>query len=174
MEALEDTDGTVRECARQSVVELFTGPGVTDAARADLKKEMTKKGVRKGIVDGVLQQVLAGGASSPATGSEVGSDHGEASTGRAGYVPPSIALKGKRPGPSKAAGLSKSSSQKEMSRPASRAAVTSPVPGEGGSGSSDVKAVYVGSHKFVLRSGVIVHGADGAYFFFDRLHRPGI
>ena len=43
VDALEDTDSTVRECARQSVVELFTGPGVTDTARADLKKEMAKK-----------------------------------------------------------------------------------------------------------------------------------
>ena len=43
VELLEDTDGTVRECARQSVVELFTGSTVTDAARADLKKEMAKK-----------------------------------------------------------------------------------------------------------------------------------
>lgn len=156
----------MRECARQSVVELFTGPGVTDAARADLKKEMTKKGVRKGIVDGVLERVLAGGTSSPANGSEHGSDHGEASTGRTGYVPPSLALKGKRPAPT-ATGLSKSSSQREISRPISRAAVASPTPGEGGSTSSEVKAVYVGSHKFTLRSGVLVHGADRAFYSTD-------
>lgn len=134
----------MRECARQSVVELFTGPGVTDAARADLKNAMAKKNVRKTIVDGVLQRVLAGGGTaSPAGGSEFGSDHGEASTGGTGYVPPSIALKSKRPG---ATGISKSSSQREISRPISRAATASPVPGEGGNngGSSDVKAVYVG------------------------------
>lgn len=41
------------------MVQIFTAPGVTDAARADLKKEMTKKNVRKGIVDGVLNQLLA-------------------------------------------------------------------------------------------------------------------
>ena len=72
IDALEDTDPAVRECARQSVVELFTGPGATDAARADLKKEMTKKGVRKTIVDGVLSKVLSGsaGTSTPATMSE--------------------------------------------------------------------------------------------------------
>lgn len=44
VELLEDSDSNVREVARQSVVELFTGPTVTDAARADLKKEMAKKG----------------------------------------------------------------------------------------------------------------------------------
>jgi CLIP-associating protein 1/2 len=41
------------------VVQIFTATGVTDGARADLKKEMTKKNVRKGIVDGVLSQLLA-------------------------------------------------------------------------------------------------------------------
>lgn len=58
VDTLEDSDGTVRDCARNSVVEIFTSPGVTDGARADLKKEMTKKNVRKGIVDGVLNQLL--------------------------------------------------------------------------------------------------------------------
>ena len=67
----------MRECARQSVVELFTGPGVTDAARADLKKEMTKKGVRKTIADSVLARVLAGGASTPGPASEGGSSEGD-------------------------------------------------------------------------------------------------
>jgi CLIP-associating protein 1/2 len=43
---------------------MFTAPTVTDGARADLKKEMTKKGVRKGIVDGVLGQ-LFGNAQTP-------------------------------------------------------------------------------------------------------------
>lgn len=60
VDALEDGDGTVRECARHSVVEIFTGQGVTDAARTDLKKEMTKKGVRKTIVDSVLIKLLSG------------------------------------------------------------------------------------------------------------------
>ena len=40
VDLLEDTDGSVCECARQSVVELFTGPTITDAARVDLKKEV--------------------------------------------------------------------------------------------------------------------------------------
>jgi len=60
VDTLEDGDGTVRECAKQSVVEIFTGPGVTDAARTDLKKEMTKKNVRKAIVDSLLPKLLAG------------------------------------------------------------------------------------------------------------------
>lgn len=42
---------------------MFTAPTVTDGARADLKKEMTKKGVRKGIMDGILNQLLASGSS---------------------------------------------------------------------------------------------------------------
>ncbi|CAL1702266.1 unnamed protein product [Somion occarium] len=146
VEALEDTDGTVRESARQSVVELFTGPGVTDAARADLKKEMTKKNVRKTIVDGVLSKVLSGTTSTPP--SEMGSENGDASTGgTAGYVPPSIALM-KRPGT--AIGLSKSSSHsnvRDISRPASRAAGASPIPTEGGSSGVDIKPVYIASSR---------------------------
>ncbi|KAF8528882.1 clasp N terminal-domain-containing protein [Hysterangium stoloniferum] len=59
--ALEDGDGTVRDCAKQSVVEIFTAQGVTDAARTDLKKEMTKRNVRKTIVDSVLLKLLGGG-----------------------------------------------------------------------------------------------------------------
>ena len=62
VEALEDSDGTVRDCARNSVIEIFTAPGVTDAARADLKKEMTKKNVRKTIVDIVLGKLMAAGS----------------------------------------------------------------------------------------------------------------
>jgi CLIP-associating protein 1/2 len=61
VDTLEDSDGGVRDCARASVIEMFTAPTVTDGARADLKKEMTKKGVRKGIVDGVLGQLLTSG-----------------------------------------------------------------------------------------------------------------
>jgi CLIP-associating protein 1/2 len=38
---------------------MFTAATVTDSARADLKKEMTKKNVRKGIVDTVLSQLFA-------------------------------------------------------------------------------------------------------------------
>ncbi|KAF8271791.1 clasp N terminal-domain-containing protein [Lactarius quietus] len=44
--------------AKTSVVVLFTGPGVSDAARADLKRELAKKGVRRTIVDAVLAKVL--------------------------------------------------------------------------------------------------------------------
>lgn len=157
VDALEDTDGNVRECARQSVVELFTGPGVTDLARADLKKELTKKGVRKTIVDGVLSKVLAGGGSStPGTLSEAGSENGDIAGAAKEYVPPSIALMNKRPGPtvtgvppSSSTSRSRIASQgsREIPRPASRAAAMSPT-GEGPSaagGGSDVKPVYVSS-----------------------------
>ncbi|THG98554.1 hypothetical protein EW026_g3639 [Hermanssonia centrifuga] len=151
VEALEDSDSTVRECAKQSVVELFTGPGVTDGARADLKKEMTKKNVRKNIVETVLARVLAGASvTTPLSMSEAGSENGD-STG--GYVPPSVALKTKRPGiASGGGGMSRTASQvhvKEPSRPASRAAVVSPTPMEGVStpGNSDVKSVYITSSR---------------------------
>lgn len=100
--ALEDTDGTVRECARGSIVELFTGPSVTDAARADLKRELTKKGVRKTIVDSVIQQLMSGSTSSSsftttsATLSEAGSENGDAPLKKE-YIPPSLKLANKRP-----------------------------------------------------------------------------
>ncbi|KAI5120906.1 hypothetical protein M0805_002886 [Coniferiporia weirii] len=100
VELLEDMDGTVRECARQSAVELFTGPTVTDAARADLKKEMTKKNVRKTIVDSVLLKLMSGGAGSgsgvaSAGHSEAGSEIGEASQKKE-YIPPSLKLAGRQ------------------------------------------------------------------------------
>ncbi|KAG9032618.1 suppressor of tub2 mutation, partial [Serendipita sp. 407] len=44
VDTLEDSDGGVRDCARASVIEIFTAAGVSDGARADLKKEMAKKG----------------------------------------------------------------------------------------------------------------------------------
>ncbi|KAI0771878.1 clasp N terminal-domain-containing protein [Trametes elegans] len=152
--ALEDTDGTVRECARQSVVELFTGPGVTDAARADLKKELTKKGVRKTIVDSVLTKVLAAGAGSSTPASDAGSENGDGPASTKEYVPPSIALMNKRPGTAASGSVpvSRAASQgnvREPSRPVSRAAVMSPT-GEGlpaAGGGSGVKAVYIASSR---------------------------
>ena len=147
VEALEDSDANVRDTARASIVELFTGPGVTDAARADLKKEMTKKGVGEGIVDGVLVKVI-GGTSTP--GSE-GSENGDSGSGasKKDYVPPSLMLKVRRPttgsegapGPS---GMSRTVSQgsvSQLARPASRAAVPSPPPGS--DAATDVQPVYV-------------------------------
>ncbi|THH14964.1 hypothetical protein EW146_g5443 [Bondarzewia mesenterica] len=153
VEALEDSDSAVRETARTSIVELFTGPGVTDAARSDLKKEMTKKGVRKGIVDGVLAKVLGGGGSAP--GSEVGSDNGElgVSTAKKEYVPPSLVLLGKRStagsenasGPSGITRAISHGSVGQMPRPASRAAIASPP--LGADSAADVQPVYVASSR---------------------------
>ncbi|KAI9067582.1 hypothetical protein FKP32DRAFT_1588408 [Trametes sanguinea] len=159
VDALEDTDSTVRECAKQSVVELFTGPGVTDAARADLKKELAKKGVRKTIADSVLTRVLHGGTtpSTPAAGSDAGSENGDGTAASKEYVPPSIALMNRRPGGAGSGGassapVSRTVSQgnvRELSRPASRAAVMTPT-GEGPSaaaGASEVKPVYIASSR---------------------------
>jgi CLIP-associating protein 1/2 len=136
--ALEDGDAHVRDCARPSVIELFTGPGVTDAARADLKKEMTKKGVRKTIVDGVLSKLVptngAGGGNPPSDGSENGDASNGAVAKGSGYIPPSLALQSQRaavdavPGPS-------------VSRPASRAAIAEPATPLGDN--ADIKPVYV-------------------------------
>lgn len=132
MECLEDTDAHVRECTRQSVVELFSGPGVTDGARADLKKEMTKKGVRKTIVDGVLSKLLSGSIYGNSQSHE-GSENGDAASSKPKeYVPPSLALQGRRPTvSSQTGGLSRTTSHgsvKDISRPGSRAAMAASVP----------------------------------------------
>ncbi|KAF9263676.1 hypothetical protein L218DRAFT_927510 [Marasmius fiardii PR-910] len=150
---LEDTDAHVRECARTSVVELFTGPGVTDAARADLKKEMTKKGVRKTIVDGVLAKLLGNGSfdttSTPT--SREGSENGDSTISKPKeYIPPSIALQQRKPsGTLTSIPRSTShSSTREIPRPLSRtASTTSPLPPATptSESSSDVSPVYIAS-----------------------------
>ncbi|TFK56070.1 hypothetical protein OE88DRAFT_1692958 [Heliocybe sulcata] len=156
---LEDGDANVRECAKQSVVELFTGPGITDAARSDLKKELTKQNVRKQTADNILTKVLSGGAGmASGAQSETGSEDGDLrSTGPAGktpYVPPSLALMNR----SKSQPVSSSSTSRVVSqtssgipsRSQSRAAmVVSPplpisTPGENSS-AADVKPVYMAS-----------------------------
>jgi CLIP-associating protein 1/2 len=144
---LEDSDSTVRETAKTSVVILFTGPGVSDGARADLKRELTKKGVRKTIVDAVLSKVLGSDNSSAAT---TDAPQSQAATKKE-YVPPSLALQAQKaiggsdfpaPGPSTVSRSASHSNVKELSRPASRAAVTPPVP-SGGDTTANVQAVYV-------------------------------
>lgn len=137
VDSLEDTDAHVRDCARSSVIELFTGPGVSDAARADLKKEMTKKGVRKTILDSVLCKLLAASSNSSVHSRE-GSENGDSTTTKKEYVPPSLMLQGKRSrtisqsknstpapaAPTRAA--SHNGSVKDPSRPQSRAGATTP------------------------------------------------
>jgi CLIP-associating protein 1/2 len=150
--ALEDSDSTVRETAKTSVVTLFTGPGATDAARADLKRELAKKGVRKTIVDTVLTKVLGFDNTSTAAG-KVSETPGVPPSQVAAkeYIPPSLALQAQKsvtgldfaaPGPSAASRTVSHSSVKESSRPASRAAVASPTP-SGGDTTANVQAVYV-------------------------------
>ncbi|KAG7097228.1 hypothetical protein E1B28_004599 [Marasmius oreades] len=149
---LEDMDAHVRECARTSVVELFTGPAVTDAARTDLKKELTKRGVRKTIVDGVLSKLLGNGsfdATSNPTSRE-GSENGDTAASKPKeYIPPSIALQQRKPSGTMGS-LPRSMSQvsvKEIPRPLSRtASATSPPPATPTSEtSSDVNPVYIAS-----------------------------
>lgn len=56
------------------MIKLFTAPGVTDGARADLKNEMSKRGVRKTIVEAVLSKLAESsvGRAGSVTGSESG------------------------------------------------------------------------------------------------------
>lgn len=155
VDALEDTDAHVRESARQSVVELFSGPAVTDAARADLKKEMTKKGVRKTIVDGVLSKLLAGdgGGSGSNPQSREGSENGDAAGKPKEYVPPSLALQSRRPtvaGPSGTSRTVSHASVKDLSRPGSRAAMASPATATPMSDSVDIRPVYVSGVRALL------------------------
>ena len=145
---LEDTDAHVRECARPSVIELFTGRGVTDAARADLKKEMTKKSVRKTIVDAVLSK-LVGGSANLTPGGE-GAEGGDAQTLKGKeYTPPSLMLQSRKPvvGSTSSAiptALTRAMSlpgMKDPARPESRAATTEPTTPV--SESAELKPVYV-------------------------------
>ncbi|KAG2013897.1 hypothetical protein CC2G_010761 [Coprinopsis cinerea AmutBmut pab1-1] len=152
VDCLEDTDAHVRDCARTSVVELFSGPSVTDAARADLKKEMSKKNVRKAIVEDVLAKLLAA-ATASAPGSANGSEQGEGGSKAKEYIPPSLRIAGaKARAPSQTNTLSRATSVmnlKEVPRPASRgAAVVSPPPlptSNPVSDNPDVQTVYIAS-----------------------------
>lgn len=133
VDTLEDTDGNVRACASPSVIELFTGPGVTDAARSDLKKELTKKGVRKAMVENIQSQLMH---SSRAAGTSTPQSEGSAGSGepKKEYIPPSMMLQqGRRPTVGAASGatpgITRAVSQgnvREIPRPPSRAAVVSP------------------------------------------------
>lgn len=58
VDSLESSDGTVRECAKQAVIDIFTGTNISDMAKSELKKEMIKKNVRKSILDVVLAKIL--------------------------------------------------------------------------------------------------------------------
>lgn len=138
---LEDPDANVRAQAQSSIPELFTGPGVTDAARADLKAQMTKKGVRKGIMESIMTRLFAaGGSSTPTATSDAGSENGDT------YVPTGQPLTNKKlaqtPGSSMKRSVSNSNVER-ASRPASRAAAASPTPGEMPSNTQVVKPVYV-------------------------------
>ncbi|KAF6762767.1 clasp N terminal-domain-containing protein [Ephemerocybe angulata] len=135
VDCLEDTDAHVRDCARTSVVDLFSGPHVTDAARADLKKEMTKKNVRKTIVDGVLSKLLSGQASNSTPHTKE-------------YLPPSMMLAGKRP---RSRSTTQANVRETFSRPESRGAAASPPPPPpqpqtpSTSDSPDVQPAYIAS-----------------------------
>ena len=150
--ALEDSDSTVRECAKTSVFVLFTGPGASDTARADLKRELGKRGVRKAIVDALLTKVLGSDNASTATGESTEAlDALPSQVAAKEYIPPSLALQAQKsiggpdlpaPGPSTVPRTVNHGSVKEPSRPASRAAAASPTL-SGSDTTANVQAVYV-------------------------------
>lgn len=61
---LGDSDPTVRSLALSSTITIFSADGVTQPARADLKKAMIKLDVNKKVQDTVLAAVLGGGSGS--------------------------------------------------------------------------------------------------------------
>ncbi|BEI94938.1 uncharacterized protein CcaverHIS019_0705190 [Cutaneotrichosporon cavernicola] len=67
---LEDSDGAVRDQARETVVALLSPSTTPPAARTEFKKLMFARNVRKSIADGILARVL-GGPSVPPTPSAV-------------------------------------------------------------------------------------------------------
>lgn len=153
---LEDGDGSVRTTSRDSVVELFTAPTVTDAARADLKKEMASKGVRKTTQENILQRLLTGGPGSgvgSAGQSEAGSENGEPPKKQ--YIPPSLKLQGRQPTSSSmhsamSRSISTSTSLGDgFSRPASRLA--GEIPATPTSEPGEVQAVYVSSFILLIK-----------------------
>ncbi|KAF8211346.1 clasp N terminal-domain-containing protein [Mycena galopus ATCC 62051] len=183
VDALEDTDAHVRDCSRQSVVELFSGPGVSDAARADLKKEMTKKNVRKTIVDGVLSKLLGVGGSMSSMGgsgpqSREGSENGDITVKP---IPPSLVLAGRRPTTaSSTSALSRTASvhstQSNTSRPPSRAAPLSDSPANEvappAAESSDIRPVYIASSRDLESEFAAMHkpfeGKENEHNWADR------
>ncbi|BEJ18190.1 hypothetical protein CspHIS471_0704670 [Cutaneotrichosporon sp. HIS471] len=62
---LEDSDGAVRDQARETVVALLSPSTTPPAARTEFKKLMFARNVRKSIADGILARVLGGPSVSP-------------------------------------------------------------------------------------------------------------
>lgn len=55
VECLEDADGTVRDAAKNNIVELFRT--ARDAAKADLRRQLTTHSVRKSIAEYILSRL---------------------------------------------------------------------------------------------------------------------
>lgn len=58
---LEDSDGSIRDQAKDAVVRLFADPAVSDGARTQLKTQLSapKNGVRKTTVDAILSRLAS-------------------------------------------------------------------------------------------------------------------
>lgn len=101
MHTLEDPDPAVRDAAKQSVTAIFSDARISDAARAELKKELSKGHVRKATAELVLKGVFGGGSGTLTAGQQ--SDPPTAAEAeQMGAHPP-------QPGPSAASGTALSS-----------------------------------------------------------------
>lgn len=139
---------------------------MTDAARADLKKELTKKGVRKAIVDDVLAKLMHKSSTSTLPDLD-GSEAGDPPAKKE-YLPPSLALAKRSVSGPAGASIPRTFSQssiKDIPRPASRAAAATPPPQTPvASEVSDISPVYVCDCPWGLLF----------WFTFHRLHRAVI
>ena len=153
VECLEDTDGGVRDCARIVVVSLFTGRGVTDAARADLKSEMIKKGVRKTIVNDVLAKILA--PSLTGSGS-LNRELSELGSGEEGSASSSRILEQPRP-----LGASRSATMPTLAREATNASIaTTSSEITAASQTTEISEVYVSSLQLACIAISLIFGLD--------------
>ncbi|KAM0752761.1 hypothetical protein T439DRAFT_182194 [Meredithblackwellia eburnea MCA 4105] len=91
---LSDADPTVRAVALQATTNLFSHPSVTQAAKADLKKELIKFDVGKKVVDQILAVVLGGAGASASTSLERSSSRGSLGSSSNGLIGSGGALGG--------------------------------------------------------------------------------
>ncbi len=141
VQALQDTDGAVRDCARKSIIEIFTGMGVSDGARADLKREMERVGIRKATMGEILGEVIGKPAAAPMAESQ-------------------IPLPASRIPSSRIIGTLKDSTERQPDRPETPAAAPGPDP--------DIAPVYVSF--FLLRISPHLYGIFQIASFKDLEH----
>ncbi|KAH8929470.1 hypothetical protein BT69DRAFT_1345868 [Atractiella rhizophila] len=135
---LEDQDAGVREAAKRAVMEIFGGRDVSDAARVDLKKELTLKGVRKNTLESILDHLVnatqSNVTSPPLPSSPLAKDEAEAPTSRhhPGRPPSRTGGPSHLPRPASRAGSSRG-----VGTSAGSSALPPPVPSEPSGGNSE-------------------------------------